>query len=114
MKRPAIEQTEVQFMHAVIELAKLTGWLVFHAKPAQVRPGRWLTAFDGDPGFPDLMLVSRRGLGALFAELKTSTGKLTAGQIDWLAELAAAGVEAHVWRPADMPEITRRLMGGTE
>ena len=100
---------EAEFQRAIIEAAKYTGWLVFHAKPAQLG-GSWATHFDGDVGFPDLVLAhSDRGL--LFAELKTERGKVTPGQRSWLNVLEDSGAEAHLWRPQDWDTIVARLMG---
>lgn len=39
----------------------------------------------------------------MFAELKTSKGKLRPEQIFWIGVLRSAGVEVHVWRPEDLP-----------
>ncbi len=54
-----------------------------------------------EPGFPDLVVVGSR---CLFRELKTTRGRLTTAQTTWLTALAAASVDAAVWRPADWPE----------
>lgn len=100
--------SESAFQEAVIDLARLHGWLVYHARPAQIRPGRWATPFTGDPGFPDLCLVHHTR-GALFAELKSGTGRPTDAQVRWIATLQAAGCEAYIWWPHQMPLIADRL-----
>jgi hypothetical protein len=63
---------------------------------------------------------------AFWIELKTMTGKLSAdrwvidkfgrhhfvtGQQTVIAELRAAGQTVYVWRPSDVPEIARILLG---
>lgn len=106
----AADMTEAEFQEAVIELAKWAGWRVYHARPCQVRPGRWATAFTGDPGFPDLLLAHDTR-GVLFAELKTDRGVASTGQQEWLWTLREAGAEAHLWRPRDMETIVARLQG---
>lgn len=102
--------TEAEFLEAVIELARWAGWHVYHARPAQVRPGRWVTAFTGDAGFPDLCLAHPIH-GTLFAELKTDRGVTTPEQDRWLFTLRQAGAEAHLWRPRDLDDIIARLQG---
>jgi hypothetical protein len=95
---------ERDFQRAVVELARLCGWRVFHARPALTRRGRWLTPIQGDAGFPDLVLV--RAGRVIFAELKRVGGKLTAEQQAWLDALhACAGVECYLWTPADWEAI---------
>lgn len=103
--------TEREFTSAVIELARLFGWRVAHFRPAQTARG-WRTPVQGDGiGFPDLTLVRER---LILAELKTKRGKLSEKQTEWLDALRAAGVECHVWRPADWDEIERRLRAREE
>ena len=49
--------TESEFQSQVIEIAKYRGWKVMHQRPAMIRTGRWVTAIEGDAGFPDLVLA---------------------------------------------------------
>jgi len=65
--------TEAAFLKQVCAVAKLRGWLIYHAKPAQVGE-RWATHFQGDAGFPDLVLSHPTG-GLVFAELKAGRNK---------------------------------------
>jgi len=53
--------TEAAFLKQVCAVAKLRGWLIYHAKPAQVGE-RWATHFQGDAGFPDLVLSHPLGV----------------------------------------------------
>lgn len=101
--------TEAEFQSAVIEVARLRGWLVMHQRPAQIRPGRWATAIQGDAGFPDLVLARPRVGELVFAELKREKGRVSVMQRVWLRTLAATGAEAYLWYPSDMPEIVTRL-----
>ena len=96
------------FQAAVIKLAKLNGWMVFHPRKMQTKDGRWLTAIQGDVGFPDLVFAHRQR-GLIFAELKTTTGKVDPSQTRWLEELVLAGAEAYIWRPGDLQTIADRL-----
>jgi hypothetical protein len=106
----ALHVTEREFQKAVIDLARTAGWLVAHFRPAQAQSGRWLTAMQGDVGFPDL--VASRGNRVLFAELKGQKGKLASDQATWVESLRQnPGIEVYVWRPSDWDDIAARLTG---
>jgi hypothetical protein len=99
--------SEADLMAAVIVLARLAGWSVYHPYDS-----RRSTA-----GYPDLTLVREGQL--LFVECKREDGRLTQDQSDWLLRLSRVpGVVATVWRPSDWSsgEIERALQrrGGTE
>jgi hypothetical protein len=100
------EASEAIFQDQVIRLAKMQGWLIFHASPKMVRPGVWRS--DGR-GFPDLVLVHKGGRGIIFAELKTDLGRLSEHQLDWGEAILTAGGEYHVWRPQHLQAIAERL-----
>lgn len=100
--------SETSFQSAVLELARIYGWRVFHARPSQTRNGRWITAMAGDAGFPDLVLAHPTR-GVLFAELKTAIGRVSPQQTEWATVLTAAGAEYHLWRPRDIQRIKERL-----
>jgi VRR-NUC domain len=93
-----LEMSERQLQDAVLELAKLKGWRVYHA---------WRS--DHSPtGFPDLVCVrvENRGCcgerGRLLAiELKRRNKRPTKEQTDWLLDMAAAGVEVYDVSPAE-------------
>ena len=98
--------SEKDFQAQVIDLARLQGWLVHHSRPAQNRRGQWSTPIQGDPGFPDLVLV--RGPRCIFAELKREGAKPAAEQRLWLEALNWDN-ETYIWRPSDWPDIERTL-----
>jgi hypothetical protein len=87
----------------VMDTAKLMGWRRVHFRPAQQR-GRWVTAYTGDDGFPDLVLA--RAGRVLLAELKAEDGRFRPGQREWLE---AAGDNGKLWRPADWDSILEVL-----
>jgi VRR-NUC domain len=89
--------TEAAFMAAVRELAALTGWRVLHIYDSR----------RSSSGFPDLLMARRDRLVA--AELKSATGRVRPAQTEWLAALAAAGCETHVWRPDDWSSVEKTL-----
>ena len=89
--------TEKQFMAAVIEMAQMLGWLVYHTHDSR----------RSEAGFPDIVAVRRDRV--LFIELKTETGRLSEDQERWLSALGLAGAAVHFWRPSDWPEIEETL-----
>ena len=102
--------TETQFLSQVLDLAALTGWSAAHFRPALTARG-WRTPVQGNlgAGFPDLVLAHPTRRRLLFVELKSDVGKLSPGQADVLACLAAAGATTHVWRPRDFDAIAEIL-----
>lgn len=103
--------SEADFQAHVVELAKITGWRVMHVRRSVGRRSggaAWQTT-TSIKGWPDLFLF-HPGLGAAMAvELKSDAGHLTPEQTVVLAELAASGVDARVWRPRDWPEVESTL-----
>ena len=102
------DASEAMFQKDVIRLANMYEWLVHH-----VRPGRYGEFYktDGLPGMPDLVLISLRNRGVIFAELKTARGRLNENQLTVGKALMQNGAEYYVWRPGDMQEIADRLAG---
>jgi len=108
LRRLQAAVSERDFQDAVIEYARLHGWRCHHSRPAQMKGGRWVTPIQGHPGYPDLTLARKGKL--IFLELKTTSGRTTAGQEGWLKELATVpGVEVRVLCPADWPLIEEML-----
>ena len=102
-----ISQTETEFMSQVMELAHLRGWRAHHTRPAWTSKG-WRSPIQGDPGFPDLVLVRKCGkhVRVIIAELKSEKGRLTGEQKAWLRLLEGCkGVEAYIWRPKMWEDI---------
>lgn len=90
-------ETEAGFTRAVVEFARLHGWLVYHALPLRTARG-WATGTMGDAGLPDI--VAAKGGRVILAELKTARGRLTELQERWVREAGAV-----VWRPSDWADI---------
>jgi len=100
-------ESEESLQQKVCQLARACGWRFVHFRPGRTLKG-WRTAFIGDPGFPDSVLV--RGRRLIFAELKSDSGKSTDAQDAWIWALAEVpGVETYFWRPSDWDEIVRIL-----
>jgi hypothetical protein len=99
------DASERLFQDKVEQIAKMNGWLIFHASPHMVRPGVWRS--DGK-GFPDLCLC-HPSRGLIFAELKSQEGRLSHEQKLWAEALLNAGVEHYVWRPNQLDLIAMRL-----
>ncbi len=98
---------ERRLQNAIVDAARLKGYMVFHTRPALSAKG-WRTPvqYDGK-GFPDLCLVGPERI--IFAEIKSEKGKLSREQEHWLAGLAKVAlatdhVRVCVWTPADWPD----------
>lgn len=90
--------TEAQFQRQITDLADITGWAWYHTHDSRKSP----------VGYPDLTLL--RGASVIILEVKTETGKLRAGQQDWIDRWAQVpGVIAAVVRPADWERIAEWL-----
>ena len=111
---PGAEQlvSESEFQQTVIELARLTGWIV----------GFTANSRRSEPGEPDLRMVHPEQCRVIFAELKVGNKTLTKGQWnkrrwlpgqdDWAAALQQCpGVEYYLWGPADWANIEKLLTG---
>lgn len=97
----AAMQTERQFSDAIVEYARLCGWLI-HRDPV------W-RATAAEPGYPDLTMTNGRRI--VFAELK-GKGKATAAQQAWLRTLEAVAlkvpddlVRVYLWTPENWGDI---------
>lgn len=103
--------SEAQFLTQVLDLAKVYGYFRVHFRPAKTAHG-WRTALSGDGvGFPDVLLAHEDRGRLIAAELKSEVGKATEAQLQWLAILAACGVETFLWRPSMLVEIAEILQG---
>lgn len=92
--------SERAFAAAVVEYARLCGWIV----------GRSWSSLHSPYGEPDLRLLRPPRL--MWAELKTDSPRSqpTGEQYEWLAEGARVpGVETYLFRPSDWPEIEEVL-----
>lgn len=100
---------EGDLQRAIVELAEVYGWLVYHPPDNIPREGadgrKWVQ--NVVPGWPDLTLVRPPEL--LVAELKSAKGRVSEAQQGWLDALAACGVETYIWRPRDFDAAHRRL-----
>ena len=107
MTPSALHQDERSFQAAVVEYAKLNGWMVFHPYDSR----------RSEPGYPDLTMV-RDGV-LVFAELKVGKNKTTPAQKKWLEALhsveevsgigTATNVVVWVWTPEQWDTIERTL-----
>ena len=88
---------EKDFQKQVEQAAACLGWLCFHFPAMQMNPSGW----------PDLICF-RNGRTKIL-ELKNEKGKLGPRQIETLADLQHAGMDARVWRPGDWDELEADL-----
>ena len=91
--------TEKEFQDQIIELARYTGYLVYHDQDSR----------RSEPGFPDLCLVGDR---CIFLEVKRQNGVVSRAQVDWITRLVKAGIIARVVRPSDWDWIQQALVHG--
>lgn len=93
---------ERDLMQGIIQLAGWLGWRCYHP---------W-TSVHSAAGWPDVTLVRHGRI--IMAELKSARGTVAPAQQAWLDDLAAAGIETYVWRPAHWRDgtIERILKGG--
>lgn len=93
-------ESEKSFQAAVIELARVCGWRVWHTHNSTFT----------EAGEPDLRLL--RAPRLIYAELKTATGRARPEQRAVLADLAQVpGIEVYLSRPADWDAIVAVLRG---
>jgi hypothetical protein len=105
--RRLVPQSEADFMAQVILYAQVRGWKVAHFRAVRVqrRDGsvHYQTPVQADgKGFLDTECVRER---LIKIETKVPPNKLTPEQESWVAAYKRAGVEVHVFYPADWPEI---------
>ena len=91
--------SEKEFQDQIIELARYTGYLVYHDQDSR----------RSEPGFPDLVLVGDR---VMFLEVKRQNGVVSEAQKGWIARLVKAGIIARVVRPSDWDWIQQALVHG--
>ncbi len=99
------DMTERQFQELIKQMANALNWKYFHDHDSRRNPA----------GFPDTCLVKEGVIHngqvvqpgrCVFAELKTTKGRLRPEQERWLDALRTVpGVETYLWRPSDLPKI---------
>ena len=99
--------SEADFQQAVIELARACGWKVAHFHDSRRQVGGKLVGDIDAKGWPDLVLARRDVV--LFRELKSSKGKVTTDQWDWLVALADGGEDVLIWAPDNWDLIEKTL-----
>ena len=101
--------SEADFQLAVIDLAHVFDWHVASFRTAMNARGQHMTPVAADgKGWPDLFLAHRTA-GCMALELKSAKGRVSPEQNEWLNVLNAAGIPAHVVRPADWDRIQELL-----
>lgn len=118
--------SEAEFQASVVKTARDLGWgvslaawkrdnaeLEAYGQPAAALEGLVFHprfSVGSEPGWPDLVLVRRRDRRVLFRELKSDHGVVHPRQAAVLDLLTACGLDAAVWRPADMERIGKELL----
>lgn len=127
-------ESEAAFQTAVIQLARFCGWNVWAPPPNRPgKSGRVPAIIGVTAGWPDLAfwrvtpdMRYRVDLDLVAGDVDVTDIGPTAGEVFWaelkgaktrvrpdqrvvLSQLRACGLEVHLWRPADWPEIETRL-----
>ena len=97
MEKINLGLSEKRFQDAVVQLAKILGWKVYHTYDSR----------RSTPGYPDLTLVREGRL--IFAELKSEKGKMSKAQKEWEYDLRNTCAEYYEWRPSDWEAIVSIL-----
>jgi hypothetical protein len=92
-------------LEQIIQLAKMTGWLIHHQRPALTANG-YRSTIRGHKGWPDLALA-HPNRASVFLEIKPERGYPTEEQVAWLASLP----NAYLVRPSDWPQVEAVLTG---
>lgn len=90
-------QTEAEFQSAVVEYARLCGWVTYHTH----------NSMFSEKGFPDLCMVRDGRL--VFAELKAEGKWPDLPQQCFIGHLDQTCAEVYLWFPSDWDEIERVL-----
>ena len=118
--------SEADFQGRVTKLARDLGWGVslaawkgvneqlaaYGQPPADLEGLVFHPRFSvgSEPGWPDLCLMRRRDGRVLFRELKSDAGVVHPRQAAVLNLMTACGLDAAVWRPADLERIGKELL----
>jgi len=105
--------TEKDFQASVADLARILGWIVGYTHDAR----------KSESGEPDLRMVHKGQGRVIFAELKSTKGRITKGrwnkkgtrwlpgQDEWADALdACPGVEYYLWRPDSWPDAIQEVL----
>ena len=94
--------SEAALMEMIRRAAILNGWLYYHPHSSK----------HSTKGYPDVTLL-RDGV-LIFAELKTTTGKVSPDQQLWLDDLSHVHkTRSYLWRPKDAELIVALLQEDT-
>ena len=105
--------TQFEGTKRTMGLFQLGGWRWCHFRPGRVMRGgveTYETPITGDRGLPDYIAVQAERQETVFIEIKGDTGRLTASEKDWIADLRAAGQRVYIWWPKDFEEAKEVLL----
>jgi hypothetical protein len=108
IKQMLMHGSEADFQAWVIGVAEAAGWKWRHITHSTISLADGRRVGDHDArDIPDLMLW--RGDRFMWRELKKTSGTLTDGQLAFLSDMRAAGIDADVWWPKDVEHIIAYL-----
>lgn len=97
-----VPTTERGFQDAVTQCLWLHGYLTYHTHDSR----------RSQPGFPDIVAVHPKTGYVWVGELKSTTGKVTDAQQEWIDAFQAGGIDADVYWPDHLDIIITRIKKG--
>lgn len=88
---------EKDLLQAILDAALLLKWRCYHTFDSR----------RSEPGFPDLICL--KDDRCIVYETKTSTGRVTAAQYEWLDAFNLAGIPAKIVRPENLDDVLDEL-----
>lgn len=106
--------TEAQCQSAIMKAAKLAGWRCHASRTSRTNDGRYVTAVQGDTGWPDCVFLKPGRM--VVVEFKRDKGSvMQPGQEEWIDMLdTVPGVQAMVvYVPSDQERLIKALQRNT-
>lgn len=104
------EIREDDWQDQLVDTLHLHGWRVAHFRSSITAGGRHMTAVQYDAtGWPDLFCTHARAGDVMAIEVKREYARATPEQLQWLAWMEAAGIDAYVWQPSDVDAAIARI-----
>ena len=101
--------SEAELQDSLAAELQLRGWRIAHFRAGRTQRGRWSTPLQyNGAGFPDIIGVHPTG-GVLAVECKSTRGRLSTAQGDWISAFRDAGATALVAYPMSLHEVSETI-----